>query len=441
MSLHVDAQDGAQQNGGGILREEAEAQIQQTTAEGHPRQFPPHGIFSNSGHPPQFSKPNPFNFPSSHLSLLPDPGSTTSQHRESSNTLAQINTQSDGPNYRHGSSQTVLITPTSSNFDPNYSVTSPLENELRERRLSLQLPPYQHQQLLQQQQQQHMKKDSYDSQTSLSQLADIASSNFVEEDTHRSKHLISELVRTLQDFVRLNQIVNDINADFQFQLRNSQTNGFAVDPSSRLSVDNQKFISVQNFETFVKNIPLAALYDSINITTNIQNFFNNWLHVRKMEEVREYQEQKAQKHIKKEEEDLRRKRIEESEQQDKSPKKHKSFFPFKPTTTAAASAADVPQGIPQKLNNNSSLENPQELKAGGVLNEDLSLKQDHSCQQCGSNDTPEWRRGPYGSRSLCNACGLFYGKLIKKFGFEEAATLMVKRKEEGNGEDRRIPID
>ncbi|ORY90607.1 hypothetical protein BCR41DRAFT_315690 [Lobosporangium transversale] len=28
------------------------------------------------------------------------------------------------------------------------------------------------------------------------------------------------------------------------------------------------------------------------------------------------------------------------------------------------------------------------------------------CLSCDSSDTPEWRRGPDGARTLCNACGL-----------------------------------
>lgn len=38
-----------------------------------------------------------------------------------------------------------------------------------------------------------------------------------------------------------------------------------------------------------------------------------------------------------------------------------------------------------------------------------------SCTHCGTSSTPEWRRGPDGCRTLCNACGLFYSKLRKKF--------------------------
>ncbi|KAG7415203.1 Biofilm regulator 1 [Fusarium oxysporum f. sp. rapae] len=36
------------------------------------------------------------------------------------------------------------------------------------------------------------------------------------------------------------------------------------------------------------------------------------------------------------------------------------------------------------------------------------------CQKCGRTQTPEWRRGPNGMRTLCNACGLHYAKLKKK---------------------------
>ncbi|KAF8340482.1 GATA zinc finger-domain-containing protein [Cantharellus anzutake] len=38
------------------------------------------------------------------------------------------------------------------------------------------------------------------------------------------------------------------------------------------------------------------------------------------------------------------------------------------------------------------------------------------CNSCGSRDTPEWRRGPEGPRTLCNACGLHYAKVMKEGG-------------------------
>ncbi|KAH7231829.1 uncharacterized protein BKA55DRAFT_713943 [Fusarium redolens] len=36
------------------------------------------------------------------------------------------------------------------------------------------------------------------------------------------------------------------------------------------------------------------------------------------------------------------------------------------------------------------------------------------CHKCGRTQTPEWRRGPDGIRTLCNACGLHYAKLKRK---------------------------
>ncbi|KAG2217183.1 hypothetical protein INT45_013195 [Circinella minor] len=36
------------------------------------------------------------------------------------------------------------------------------------------------------------------------------------------------------------------------------------------------------------------------------------------------------------------------------------------------------------------------------------------CHSCHTTETPEWRRGPDGARTLCNACGLHYAKLLRK---------------------------
>ncbi|KAF6065075.1 GATA zinc finger family protein [Candida albicans] len=55
-----------------------------------------------------------------------------------------------------------------------------------------------------------------------------------------------------------------------------------------------------------------------------------------------------------------------------------------------------------------------------------------------NTENPEWRRGPEGSRTLCNACGLFYSKLIKKYGLREADKVMLHRKQTGTVNDRRI---
>lgn len=43
------------------------------------------------------------------------------------------------------------------------------------------------------------------------------------------------------------------------------------------------------------------------------------------------------------------------------------------------------------------------------------------CHSCNRAETPEWRRGPDGARTLCNACGLHYAKLTRKAGGNKAA--------------------
>lgn len=62
------------------------------------------------------------------------------------------------------------------------------------------------------------------------------------------------------------------------------------------------------------------------------------------------------------------------------------------------------------------------------------------CMHCSSKGTPEWRRGPDGERTLCNACGLFYSKLVKKYGEDDARSIMENRKKMGKCMDRRLSI-
>lgn len=42
------------------------------------------------------------------------------------------------------------------------------------------------------------------------------------------------------------------------------------------------------------------------------------------------------------------------------------------------------------------------------------------CHSCKISETPEWRRGPDGARTLCNACGLHFAKMAKKKQQQEA---------------------
>lgn len=94
------------------------------------------------------------------------------------------------------------------------------------------------------------------------------------------------------------------------------------------------------------------------------------------------------------------------------------------------------QVIPVKPNtktNSSAMFNSQ-----GTLQPDLSIKVKMVCQHCGSTSTPEWRKGPEDARTLCNACGLFHTKLVKKMGSEAAAKELKRRRDEGEQTNRRI---
>ncbi|CDH54007.1 predicted protein [Lichtheimia corymbifera JMRC:FSU:9682] len=48
------------------------------------------------------------------------------------------------------------------------------------------------------------------------------------------------------------------------------------------------------------------------------------------------------------------------------------------------------------------------------------------CHACNSSETPEWRRGPDGARTLCNACGLHYAKMERKRAAAAAAAAAVQ---------------
>ncbi|KAI9315219.1 hypothetical protein BX666DRAFT_1960444 [Dichotomocladium elegans] len=58
------------------------------------------------------------------------------------------------------------------------------------------------------------------------------------------------------------------------------------------------------------------------------------------------------------------------------------------------------------------------------------------CHSCNISETPEWRRGPDGARTLCNACGLHYAKLERK---RQAAEAKAKSTEESSHEAHILP--
>ncbi|EGW35084.1 uncharacterized protein SPAPADRAFT_58224 [Spathaspora passalidarum NRRL Y-27907] len=86
--------------------------------------------------------------------------------------------------------------------------------------------------------------------------------------------------------------------------------------------------------------------------------------------------------------------------------------------------------------------NPQQMAAAPhfyTLPEVVS-KPVHRCHRCGTTETPEWRRGPRGARTLCNACGLVHTKLVKKKGAALAAEEVLNNKVLRGKNGRRISI-
>lgn len=61
------------------------------------------------------------------------------------------------------------------------------------------------------------------------------------------------------------------------------------------------------------------------------------------------------------------------------------------------------------------------------------------CLHCGRDETPEWRNGPRGKATLCNACGLFFKKLKRHFGNESVAIQYMQHRCLVNSEDRTMP--
>lgn len=64
----------------------------------------------------------------------------------------------------------------------------------------------------------------------------------------------------------------------------------------------------------------------------------------------------------------------------------------------------------------------------------------NKCHRCETTETPEWRRGPNGLRTLCNACGLFHAKLVRRKGAAWAAEEVLNNKVCKGKNGRRILV-
>ncbi|KIJ55211.1 hypothetical protein M422DRAFT_774298 [Sphaerobolus stellatus SS14] len=92
---------------------------------------------------------------------------------------------------------------------------------------------------------------------------------------------------------------------------------------------------------------------------------------------------------------------------------------------APPSRSPSPRSRPPSRDDNSTGKNPAKRQRT-----DSVAPESQRCLGCGATSTPEWRRGPLGTfngpRTLCNACGLVYAKLIKKRGREAAGRSIME---------------
>lgn len=42
------------------------------------------------------------------------------------------------------------------------------------------------------------------------------------------------------------------------------------------------------------------------------------------------------------------------------------------------------------------------------------------CHRCHEKVSAKWRKGPNGTNTLCNGCGIYYSKLIRRHGIDKA---------------------
>jgi hypothetical protein len=109
-----------------------------------------------------------------------------------------------------------------------------------------------------------------------------------------------------------------------------------------------------------------------------------------------------------------------------------NFNGFIPSTVAAPATNPIPTA-PQIPGPSPQYKRPYDDQMDTARRQKKRVRQSSGeatrCRQCGNTETPEWRRGPEGARTLCNACGLYHAKLVKKKGEVVAAQILKERRD------------
>lgn len=120
--------------------------------------------------------------------------------------------------------------------------------------------------------------------------------------------------------------------------------------------------------------------------------------------------------------------------------KDKEKLSQKETGTNCLNPIDISKPFANKETALKSQE-PNKEKVEPLQQEEQEEHEDESnkkCFHCQSSETPEWRAGPYGGENICNACGLFYRKIVSKFG-EKGGNLLMRYRQLVCPNNRRVP--
>lgn len=66
---------------------------------------------------------------------------------------------------------------------------------------------------------------------------------------------------------------------------------------------------------------------------------------------------------------------------------------------------------------------------GGDKKKKPKIADEYVCTDCGTLDSPEWRKGPNGPKTLCNACGCAFSPLFPKRAFADQGPVRWAKKE------------
>lgn len=196
---------------------------------------------------------------------------------------------------------------------------------------------------------------------------------------------------------------------------------FDWDPAKASSTNLTSEQREADTEEFLNNIPLLYLDSAIMSSSALMKTFETWRKAKlDITERRKYAES------------IKVAQREKISVQSRHPSSHE-------IPSASSKKKKSKRKASQEAADNEAKPIKKRQRARKNLNEDLSMKAAAKCLQCGSIDTPEWRRGPYGARTLCNACGLFHAKLTRRLGIEMADNTFRERLASGMGADRHIP--